>query len=167
MKKPKRAKETMNLCMVAGIVDGQRRRCFVSADEMTDARLKAKGIQLGEVIGAQLLKDRDPKNWRRAHKLAQLLIENTDDFALYTDAHKVIKRLQLETGIGCEETAIRLDGYGMVMHRQALSLAFDAMEEPDFQEIYDGFAAHIIKKYWPDLDLAAIEDMAGLVGRAA
>src|SRR5690606_13433166 len=107
-----------------------------------------------------------PRNltaWKIAHQLGTLLSENLDDFS-GLDAHRVLKRLQIETGIGCELMAIKNPEFGMVHVRIPLSMAFDSMEEGEFQEIYGGFCQHVIDQYWPELDQDQINNMVGLVG---
>lgn len=156
-----------HLAVVAAVVSGVKRRVFVAADEVTEAALRKADYALGEVLSCTIVKPRNRENWRRAHKLGQLLIENVADFENYTDAHDVIKRLQLETGVCCDETAIRVPNYGIVMHRVPQSMAFDLMEDEDFNKLYAGFAQHIVSTYWPGLGPDEIEQMASLVGMAA
>lgn len=166
-KKPKKVPERFSMVMAVGEINGAKRYCWVAADEFTAERLKRKGYGLGDVVGAEFKKPRDGRNWRRIHKLAQLLIEHVDEFGNYTDPHKVIKRLQLEGNIGCESTAIRIEGLGMVEHRTPVSLAFDAMEDGDFNEIHAQFCQHVINKYWAGLEQYQVMDMERLVGLAA
>lgn len=166
-KKLKSAKPRINLRLTIALVEGRLRKVFMAADDMAEHQLAKREYKAGDEVGADLKKPRDPVKFRRAHKLGQLLIENADDFAHYTDAHDVLKRLQLESGVWCDETAIRLEGIGMVMHRQALSLAFDEMEDGEFNKGYAQLSQFIITKYWPGLEAWQIEQMAGLVGLAA
>ena len=113
------------------------------------------------------MKPRDPKQWGRAHKLGELLIENIDDFANCPDAHYVLKRLQVETGLGCELMEIRSEAFGIVQQRIPKSLNFGDMDDCEFNEIYAGFCQHIIDRYWPTMTQEEIEQIAKLVGMAA
>ena len=139
---------------------------FEPYDDMSRELLRKKRLRRGDVISATLKKARNPTNWRRAHKLAQLLIQNLDEFA-NGEAHAVLKRLQLEADIGCDYIACNLPGIGAVHYRVPKSLAFDEMEETEFDAIYGQFCQHIINAYWPELTPDEIEEMAGLVGLAA
>lgn len=138
---------------------------FEPADEISRDVCRKRKYRRGDVVSAEIRKPRDYGQWKRAHKLGQLLAENLDDFTGW-DCHRVLKRLQIETGIGCEEYPIKSD-YGMLMHRVPRSLNFSDMDEGEFQELYAGFCQHVIDRYWPELTQDEIEEMAGLVGLAA
>lgn len=138
-----------------------------AADEMSRHVLRGAKFKVGCEIAADLRRPRNPAAWKRAHALAQLLIENTDDFGSYTDAHAVLKRLQMESGIGCDAILFRVPNAGLIEQRVPLSLSFDRMDDLEFNRVYAGFAQHVIRTYWPTLNEAQIEDMAGLVGMAA
>jgi hypothetical protein len=139
---------------------------LVPADELALMRLRARGYNLGDQVTVEIRKARNPKFHRMAHALGHLLAENVDAFTGMS-AHAVLKRLQLESGAGCESVAIYVPGVGMCEHRQALSLSFENMDEGEFQEIYAGLCDHVVKRYWPDLDAGQVEEMASLVGMAA
>lgn len=136
------------------------------ADEITRAALRRRKFRIGDVLAADPKKPRNLPAWRRAHRLAQLLIESLDEFE-GGEAHQVLKRLQIETGIGCEELAIRVPGVGMCLQRIPRSMAFDEMDDGEFNEIYAQFCQHVIGTYWPDLTPEQIDQMASLVGMAA
>jgi len=139
---------------------------FEPADEISRQVCRRRKFRVGDILAADLRKPRSLVQWGRAHRLGQLLLENTDDF-IGMDAHRVLKRLQVETGIGCDEMPIKAPGLGMVIYRIPRTMAFDQMEEGEFQEIYGGFCQHIIATYWPALTEDEIDQMAGLVGSAA
>lgn len=140
---------------------------LVPADPFAAERLRQRGYHLGDELSAELRKARNPKFNRMVHQLGQLLIQNVEAFALYTDAHAVLKRLQIEGDIACDHVAILVPNLGMVEQRIPLSLSFEAMDEGQFQEVYAAFCRHITKTYWPDLDPSRIEEMASLMGMAA
>lgn len=140
---------------------------LVPADDLALARLRQRGYAVGDLITAELRKPRNPKFWRMAHALGIALIQNTDDFAHYTDAHSVIKRIQLEANIACDATLIKAPGLGMLEHRVPRSLSFESMDEGQFQTVYAAICDHVVRTYWPDLDMRQIEEIAGLVGLAA
>lgn len=140
---------------------------FRAADYASANALRARKFKVGDELSAELKKARNPSAWRRAHALATALIENTDDFAHYTDSHKVLKRLQMETGIGCDLILFKIAGAGLIEQRVPLSMAFETMDDGEFQQIFTEFCNHVIKTYWPGFDQNQIERVSGLVGLAA
>jgi hypothetical protein len=132
---------------------------LVPADPWAASQLREKGFKVGDILGADLSKLRNPKFNRLVHRIGQLCVANIDEFK-YSDAHDVLKRLQLEANIACEEIAIRLPGYGMAFHRIPKSLSFDSMDEGEYHETARAFCRYIAAKYWPGMDPEAIEEMA-------
>lgn len=139
---------------------------LVPADALSRDELRARKLHVGEIVSADPVRPRNPQAWSRAHKLAQLLIENVDRFR-GKGAHEVLKRLQYEADIGCEHMMVHVPGVGESEVRWPQSLAFDQLDEGEFQEIYGQFCQHIIDCYWPDMDENQIDDMANLVGMGA
>lgn len=76
------------------------------------------------------------------------------------DAHKVLKRLQWEANIGCEEIGVQVPGVGLAMMRWPLSLGFESMEEGEFKEVSRKFCRHIAATYWKTLNENQIAEMA-------
>ena len=140
---------------------------LVPADDFAAERLRQRGYRVGDELSAELRKARNPKFNRMVHQLGQLLIQNVEAFVLYTDAHAVLKRLQIEGDIACDHVAILVPNLGMVEQRIPLSLSFETMDEGQFQEVYAGFCRHISRTYWPSLKPEQVEEMAGLMGQAA
>lgn len=140
---------------------------LVPSDDFAAERLRQRGYHLGDELSAELRKARNPRFNRLVHQLGQLLIQNVEAFALYTDAHKVLKRLQIEADIACDHVAILVPNLGMVEQRIPLSLSFETMEEGAFKQVHAAFCKHIAATYWPDLKPEQIEEMSGLMGYAA
>jgi len=135
-------------------------------DDFCRQRLRKRQLRVGDVVKADPKKPRNPHHWRRAHKLAQLMIENLDDFA-NMDPHPVLKRIQWEANIACEEMAVKVPGYGITGVRIPQSLSFSDMDEGEFQETYGQFCQWVIDNYWTGMTQEQIEQMANLVGLAA
>lgn len=135
---------------------------FQPADITCQARLRDKGFKTGDLVFVEFRKPRNPKFHRLGHALGRLCSENIDAFE-GMDAHRVLKRLQLEAQIGCEEMAIVVPGVGKCLHLIPRSLSFESMDEGEFKEVIAGFCRHIAKQYWPTLTPEAIEDMAGVM----
>lgn len=143
-----------------------REGTLAPADQFASEELRRRKFRVGDTVSADPKHPRNPKAWSRAHKLAQLLIENLDEFT-NQDAHGVLKRLQFEGDIACEYMDVKVPGYGIVTQRWPKSLAYDQMDEGEFQEVYAQLCQHIIDQYWPELSEDEIADMASLVGAAA
>lgn len=139
---------------------------FVPADAPSAEILRRRKIRRGEVVAANLRRPRKYWQWKQAHVLAQLLIENIDEFR-GAEAHAVIKRLQMEANIKCEEIGYKLPGHGWVVQRVPQSLAFASMEQGEYEEFYAELCQHVIDQYWPGLSQEQIDEMASLVGAAA
>ncbi len=133
--------------------------CLVPADTFSTARLRARGYKRGDLVFAELKKPRSPGFHRLAHKLGMLCAENIADFN-GMDAHAVLKRLQWEANIGCEEVGVMVPGVGLALMRFPRSLSYESMEQGEFRQIVAAFCQFIADKYWPSLRPAQIEHMA-------
>lgn len=103
------------------------------------------------------------------------------------DPHKVIKRLQLEGNIYCDEIAIKpysilmvdsilkavkpiLDLFGLkisddglLIIRMPRSLSFESLDEAEFHDAAKQICRFLAEKYWHGLDAEQIESMADLM----
>lgn len=138
---------------------------FAISDPLTAQRLRLKGYSIGDDVALEVFKARNPKFNGLAHKFGELLAQNLDDFA-GMDSHDVLKRIQLEAGIACDEVQLRGD-FGLVYHRQARSLSFDQMDEGEFHNVYEAMCRHVSAKYWPAMKPEEIEKMAAFMPDAA
>lgn len=132
---------------------------FIPADASCQARLREKGLRTNDLVFAEFKKPRNPRFHRLAHALGQLCADNIEAFE-GMDAHRVLKRLQLEAQIGCDEMAIVVPGVGKCLHLIPRSLSFESMSEDEFHEVVAGFCRHIASQYWPTLEPGQIEEMA-------
>ena len=134
---------------------------FAPADGSTADELRGR-YRVGDVVFAELRRPRSPGHHRLAHALGRLVAENLDAFE-GMQAHQVLKRLQLEASVGCEEIAYQVPGYGTVVQRIPKSLSFETMDETEFTEVFRGMCRHLAKHYWPDLTPEQVEEMAELM----
>lgn len=132
---------------------------LVPADGFAEQQLRARNYKIGDVIKADLTKLRNPKFNRLVHRIGQLVVANIDSFS-GLDAHAAIKRCQLESGTQCDEIAIMLEGYGMVIQRIPRSLSFDEMSEESYHAASKDICRWIVKKYWKTLTAEKIQEMA-------
>lgn len=140
--------------------------CLVPHDEHTVSRLREKGHRRGDILSAHLTKPRNPRFHRFMHAFGRLLAENLDDFE-GMDAHAVLKRLQWEANVGCEEMGVQAPGVGFVTIRLPLSLSFASMDEGEVNEVFNGMCRHVCQRYWPDLDPDQVAQMVDMMDDAA
>ena len=137
-----------------------RKGGFDVADTLTASRLRERNYQLGDLVFMEIRKPRNPRFHNLAHQLGALCADNLEAFE-GLDAHAVLKRLQIESGVGCDEYAIRAPGLGMLMHRVPRSLSFESMDEGEFREVMRGLCRYIAATYWPSCTPEQVEQMAG------
>lgn len=118
---------------------------LVPADGLSQARLRARNYHAGDVVFIEVKKPRNPKFHRLVHAFGELVVENIEDFAGY-DPHRAIKRLQMESGVGCEEMLYKAAGQ-TILQRIPRSLSFESMEQGEFSEMYTALCRHVAEKY--------------------
>ena len=128
-----------------------------------DRRLmRERGYHLGQQVRATLAAPRNCRFHRLVHGLGGIVAGQVPGFEGMT-AHAAIKRLQTESGMYCDESAVDVPGVGALMIRQPQSIAFDSMDEGDFRRLWAGICAHLITRYWPGLTPEQIEHMVDLM----
>lgn len=132
---------------------------LVPADNYAASVLRQRGYHLGDLVAADVVKPRNPKFNRLVHKLGQLVVANIEAFR-GMDAHRAIKRLQIEGRIACEEIGVMVANYGMVIQFIPRSLSFESLDEGEYQQAARGISRTIAERYWPDLAPEQIENMA-------
>lgn len=154
----KRAKQRHALRVIKG--------GYSPADHSTAAVLRDSGHRVGDLVFVEFSKPRHPGFHRLAHQLGGLLAENLDAFEGMA-AHKVLKRLQIESGLGCDELAIIVPGVGKCLHLIPRSLSFESMDDDEFRPLIAGFCKHISRNYWPSCTPEQVEAMASAWVEAA
>lgn len=140
---------------------------FAVADSYSLGRLRERSYRVGDLLFAEFRKPRNPGFHRLAHALGKLVAENLDAFT-GMDPHTVLKRLQVESGVGCDEIACQMpNGRGHYLARIPQSLSFESMDDGRFHEVMRGLCRHIAERYWPDCGPEQIEAMAGLMVQEA
>lgn len=137
---------------------------FAAADGLTQGRLKARRLGWGEIVFAELRKPRNPGFHRLAHAIGGMAADNIDGFSGMT-SHQALKRLQMESGAGCEEIAYLAHGQHIVQ-RIPLSLSYESMDELEFQGVMRAICKRLTH-YWPDCSEDEILQMAEQWERAA
>jgi hypothetical protein len=132
---------------------------LVPADPYAASVLRQRGYHLGDLVAADVVKPRNPKFNRLVHKLGQLVVANIEAFR-GMDAHRAIKRLQIEGRVACEEIGVMVANFGMVIQFVPRSLSFESLDEGEYRQAARGISRTIAERYWPDLKPEQIEDMA-------
>lgn len=136
-------------------------KTLVPADRWAESEFEKKRLKDGDIVGAAISKLRSNGLNRLMHYIGALCVENLDEFEFY-DGHDVIKRLQLEGNIACDEIEAIIDGQWRVC-RTPRSIAFDAMDESEFQEASSRICDYLAREYWQELSGPQIEAMAKLM----
>ncbi len=158
--KPRKRRERLLLRVVKGALE--------PADGYTASRLRDKGYRIGDQVLVELFKPRNPVSHRIAHRLGQLVAENIDEFA-GVEAHDVLKRIQIEANIACDEVLAHMDIMGQrikINQRIPRSLSFASMDDGEFRETFRAFSTYIAAEYWPELTAEQVESMAELMVEA-
>ena len=138
---------------------------LVPADALAEERLAERGYADGDSVSVAITKARNPRFHRLAHAFGRMVCENVPGFE-HAGPHGALKRLQWESGIGCDEMAAKVPGAGIVPIRIPLSLSFSSMDEAEFREVLAGLCDHVAREYWHGLTVDEIESMAAvMVGR--
>lgn len=132
---------------------------FTPADAYTAGRLRERKYKIGDIVAIDARKPRNPGFHRLAHQIGAMVAANIEEFS-GMGAHEVLKRLQLEARIGCDEIGYKLPGFGFVTQFIPRSLSFASMSEEEFRPIVRAFCEHIAREYWQNLSPEKVEEMA-------
>lgn len=130
------------------------------ADRWAEKEFREKRIKEGDIVYAAIVRLRSKGLNRLVHRIGKLCAENIEDFK-HMDGHAVIKRLQIEANVECDEIGVLLPDVGMMIYRVPRSIAFDSMDEFEFREAGRALCRYIASRYWIGLDPEQIEVMAG------
>lgn len=134
---------------------GEPVRALIAASATDRDALRARKYRDGETVFATVKKPRNPGFHRLAHALGRLVSENVEAFE-GLDAHRALKRLQIESGAACDE--VRIDG-GFVC-RIPLSLSYESLDEGEFRQAVTTICRWIAQRYWTSCTPEQIEQMA-------
>jgi hypothetical protein len=132
---------------------------LVPADACATEQLRARKFKTGQVIQAEIFKLRSKGFNRLAHRIGSLVAANIDAFQ-GMDAHKALKRLQIESGVACDEIGISVPGFGMCIQKIPRSFGFESMGEDEYQEAVKGVCRYVSERYWPTVSPDRVEEMA-------
>lgn len=128
-----------------------------------DRRLmRERDYTVGTLLRATLTNPRNSKFHRLVHQLGTLVKQNIEGYESL-DSHAVIKRLQREAGVFCEEQEIEIPSIGKLLVKVAQSIAFDSLDESEFHQLWAGICNYLIERHWQSLDIDQITAMAELM----
>ena len=132
---------------------------LVPADGYAQTQLRNKKFKIGDVVRCDVRKLRNPKFNRLVHRIGQLCASNIEAFG-GIEAHKCIKRLQIEGRIACDEIGVMVPGYGMVIQFIPRSMSFESMDEAEYHDCAKQICRLIAERYWKGLEPDQIAEMA-------
>lgn len=140
-------------------VTGKPTAIFVAATDAGRAMLRERGFRLNTRVFAHFTFPRNPRFFRLVHGLGELLGRNLDRFT-GKQSHDVIKALQVESGVCCDQTKTDLPDGGQLIHTKAQSLSYYSMGEDKFKAFWTGVCAYVIAHDWPTLTEERLTEMA-------
>jgi hypothetical protein len=127
---------------------GEEVGALVPLTQWDSAAMRARKYKAKTEVRATLTKPRNGWMLRIAHALGKLVIENVEGFEHHgEDHHGAFKELQRRSGICCEEMLLDLGQLGVVPVKQAQSIAYDEMEDEDFNKLAFGICAYIRNEF--------------------
>ncbi|SEN75186.1 hypothetical protein, partial [Nitrosomonas marina] len=160
-------------------------KSFDPADATAERQLREKKLSVGQVVRAVIRKLRSGKFNRKVHRIGQLCVVHIDEFK-YMDAHSVLKRIQLEANIYCDEIAVKPTGLraliplqvlemlrpilqafglkltdaGLMIVRIPRSLSYESLDQSEYEDAARKICDYISEVYWTSLQPWQIEEMA-------
>lgn len=158
---------------------------FVPADAYAEQQLRDKKFKIGDIVKVFVRKLRNGKFNRKVHRIGKLCVIHIDEFK-HMDAHSVIKRLQLEGNIYCDEMAIKPSVAGMSIPKQIISmlepilnafglkltddgllivrypqsLSYESMTQDEYEDAAKRICLYLSENYWHGLADWQIDELA-------
>jgi len=126
------------------------RRALVPCDSLTAQW--AQDQPLDALLWVTVKRPRSPRFHRAIHKLCGILADHVGAFEGLS-GHSVLKRIQLEANIECEEIAYVVPKFGTVVQKIPRSISFDDMDEAEFREFSSRLIDHVAANYWPEFGM--------------
>lgn len=162
---------------------GEESGCLVPASWADNQIMRQRAYRKNDQVRAVIQHPRCTKFHRLVHQLGTMIRDNVPGFE-HMDSHAVIKRLQAESGVYCEDVQAdarpivraiceafggtmyhaqvktALDGIELLTAKIGRSIAYDSMDEEEFRQFWEGICRHVVDKYWPTLEPWQVEEMA-------
>lgn len=132
---------------------------LVPADSLAEEQIRSRGYTVGQIVQVEIFKLRSQAFNRLAHRIGCLVADNIEAFH-GMDAHKALKRLQIESGAACDEIGISIPGFGMCIQKIPRSFSFEAMSEDEYKDSIKKMCDYVSERYWPTISPEKIAEMA-------
>lgn len=159
--KTKRVKKPPVYLRAVKLIDpetGQLVSAFIPASATDVHTIRDRRITIGNMVRCEMTKPRSLEYHRLCHALGTLLVQNIEAFR-HCNAHTALKKLQVDSGIECDETQTDVPGFGVLVTKQPRSIAFDQMDQGQFFQMISALCGFVAETYWPDLEGTAVEEM--------
>ncbi len=125
--------------------------CLVPVGHADRDILRKKKLKVGARIRTTVSKERSYGQHKYVHRLGQFIEQNVEGFE-GKDAHAIVKQLQVDGDIMCDRERLQIEGFeGYLIRKVPRSMAFDEIDEGEFQQFVSQLCAHIAAKYLPTL----------------
>ena len=159
-KKPPKARRNPNVAIRLVVTP---EGTFKPVDEASRQICRSRKFYAGIELLGYMYQMRSSENWAKAHGLGQALVEHVEAFH-GLNAHTALKKLQEDGRIAVSVEKVEIKGIGFLERVVADSLAFDEIDEGEFQEIYGRMVEYARVTYWPQLDEAGMQGLQRLLG---
>lgn len=137
--------------------------CLVPVGEVDREILRRKRIKVGARIRTTVTRERSYGQHKYVHKLGQFLEANVEGFA-GKDPHAIVKEVQLAADAMCDHERLQIPGYeGYLVRKVPRSIAYDEMDEGDFQQLVRQLCAHIAEKHLPGMTPEQVQEAVELM----
>jgi len=140
------------------------RGCLRPASGWVADELRERKYAIGDVVLAVITRARNPQFNRLVHAFGKMLSENIEAFKML-DAHAVLKRLQIESGVACDEMQIVFPGIGPCIYRTPKSMSFESMGQEAFSELFLNLCRYVSEKYWPEMTPEQIGELTEIMAK--
>lgn len=136
---------------------------FAPADLASQKLCHDRGLRKGATYIAYVYEARDEQQWANAHQVGTFLANNVEVFHNMS-SHQVLKKLQLDSGHGCEMQEIDLGALGKHKIKVPKSLAFGWIDNTEWTAIWRGISQYIRDSGWlGEVDADVAEGMQRLL----
>ena len=132
---------------------------LMPADRYAEGLLQGRKLKPGQIVQVELFKLRSKGFNRLAHRIGGLVAGNIPAFE-GMDAHKALKRLQIESGTACDEIGISVPGFGLCIQKIPRSFSFESMDESEYRDSVRSICNYVSARYWPSVSPERVEQMA-------
>ncbi|TBW57486.1 hypothetical protein EZI54_07445 [Marinobacter halodurans] len=159
-------------------------------DEIDREKCRRARFTRNSIVEATIQTPRNPRLHRLAHRFGQLCCQHLPGFEAL-DAHQAIKKLQRDSGVGCELSRIKgpaiLNAIDRAMVEQfglagenlmdqlepllksvevdaniPISLSYSNIDNDEFRTIARGLAHYVSETYWPELSPDEVLSLTGI-----